>query len=74
MDEALGNDMHQKQEEILNSLNIKDYEKDVIYGQYETYRDEPNVDPKSKNGNLRRTTCRSPTSPLGKCPDFYSNR
>ena len=48
MDEALGNDMHQKQEEILNSLNIKDYEKDVIYGQYETYRDEPNVDPKSK--------------------------
>jgi len=40
--------VHDKQEEILDNLVIKDYETDVIYGQYASYRSEPDVDPHSQ--------------------------
>lgn len=47
-DELTSDLIHQKQEEILENLVIKDYQTDVIYGQYQGYLDEPNVNKNSK--------------------------
>lgn len=50
MDEPIDNSaeaVHEKQEEILNNLFVKNYETDVIFGQYASYRNEKDVNPKS---------------------------
>lgn len=40
--------IHQVQEEVLENLFIRDPKKDIIYGQYDNYINEPNVDKDSK--------------------------
>lgn len=40
--------IHKKQEEILENLVVRNYEEDVVYGQYEDYLNEPNIKENSK--------------------------
>ncbi len=40
--------LHREQEKILENLKVINPDTDVIYGQYDGYRDEPNVDENSK--------------------------
>ena len=46
--EATSENIHKKQEEILENLLIRNYETDVIYGQYDDYLNEPNIQENSK--------------------------
>lgn len=47
-DELTSDAIHAVQEEVLENLTIKNPETDIIFGQYDNYKDEPNVD---KNSN-----------------------
>lgn len=47
-EEMTSDAIHKVQEEILENLKIKDYQTDVIYGQYDHYKEEPRVDENSK--------------------------
>lgn len=47
-DERNADSIHDKQEAILENLKIRNYQKDIIYGQYESYKTESDVDANSK--------------------------
>lgn len=47
-DEMTSDEVHRVQEDVLDNLVIRNPKTDVIYGQYDDYRNEPNVDKNSK--------------------------